>query len=404
MLGKRGNMIRDMSPDRRTKTSLQGADVIVRLLFAAYLFFYFFKSQDAGMTLAQQRLSEGQTVWHPLVGSLVLTALLMLMEHLVGRFCRFRPSLRAFSLVPSAILAVLLANLVAGISTGVMFVSALLGLAWGVLVFFERRTGRGVVSQRTVSQVLVAPFYRLLTLVGVAVYMGVCGGTTDVMDFEVRTSRAIAEGDCEEALRIGERSLATSPRLTALRAYAMSHTPEGMGGHLFAFPLPDGGSEILMLQPGDTIESIFRPEMLYCRLNGDSLRADRDTARIAGGYPINAMTYFEQALQRNPEGPVRDYLLCGLLLDRELERFAAELPRYYTVSDSVCLPQHYAEALILHSRIHPEEGPTYTDVSLITNYEEFKKLEMSLPQGEARRTALWRNYGKTYWWYYYYRR
>lgn len=96
----------------------------------------------------------------------------------------------------------------------------------------------------------------------------------------------------------------------------------------------------------------------------------------------------------------RDYYLCALLLDRDLERFAQECVRLYPISDN--LPLHYAEALVLYNRFHPEQIVSGVDSHVVANYWDFKEREKSISSNTARCNLLRREFGATYWWYYFY--
>ncbi len=380
-----------MSPKRRTNNTPQRAGVILRLLFAVYLFFYFFRSQDAAIALGQHRLSGGQTEWHPLIGAIVLTALLMLLEDFVGRCFRFKAPLRALTFFPSALFAVLITTPAAEHPVGTYIASGVLTLIWLIIyvVGLRRKSAKNAIPTHTVKSSLHFP--HTLTFFLIAFYMGVCGTCTDLMNFEVNATRDIAAGNYADALKHGEKSLATSPRLTALRAFAGCQVPGGTSNIFSCFPLPEGGSELLLIQRNDTVESLFRPDSLYSYLRKGILPRQGQT-----------LTYFERAAKLQPKGAGRDYWLCALLLDRNLERFAKELPQYYAPTDSTELPLHYAEAILLYSHLQSKECPYLTDSTIIERYANFKVTEAECLPKETRRNQLWRDFGKTYWWYYHY--
>ena len=76
--------------------------------------------------------------------------------------------------------------------------------------------------------------------------------------------------------------------------------------------------------------------------------------RFLGARPASRMTpmRYLQLLERRdsvPNPAVADYQLCGYLIDRQLDKFASEIERYYTINDS--LPRHYREALTLYTHL-----------------------------------------------------
>lgn len=62
------------------------------LAFGAIWMLCLYFTFDATLSLTQLHLSDGMTAYSPLVGSLVLTGLLLLLQRLVQRFTRFRQS------------------------------------------------------------------------------------------------------------------------------------------------------------------------------------------------------------------------------------------------------------------------------------------------------------------------
>ncbi len=315
----------------------------------------------------------------------------MLLENFVGRIFSFKAHLRCLTFFPSALLAVLITTTVDGQYLTTYIISGVLALLWIVIyiVGLRKKDTKNTIPSHTTKNSLYFP--HTLTLFLIALYMGSCGACTDLMSFEVRTTRDIAAGNYAEALGHGRKSLTTSPRLTALRAYAMGHEADALGNQLFTYPLPEGGAELLLLQRNDTVESLFRPDSLFRFLRKGVVPRQGQTP-----------TYFERAAKLQPDGAGRDYWLCALLLDRNLDRFAQELPKFYTPSDSIPLPLHYAEAILLHSHIVKKESAFITDSTLVERYANFKIKETQCLSAETRRNQLWREFGKTYWWYYHY--
>jgi hypothetical protein len=99
---------------------------------------------------------------------------------------------------------------------------------------------------------------------------------------------------------------------------------------------------------------------------------------------------------------VGDYRLCGHLIDRQLDQFVEDLPRYYEVADSLPLPQHYKEALILykHQRVNP--SLIYSDPVLDEDWENFRQLSSLYPEPMERRLHVFDHYFGSYWYYYFY--
>ncbi len=379
----------------RTTRHTQRVSAWLRLLFAVYAFFYFYISQDAAIALAQHKLSDGEKSYHPLIGALVLTLLLMMAQRLTERATRFSPSLNVLTCFPPALLAVVLTTLGPGSPVMPLTVSAALIVLWLTVAFRNCRSRKEELHDTLPRRKKAhgTALTQITILFFICFYMGICGNSNDVMNYEVKVARDLNNGHYREALEVGKKSLATSSRLTAMRINALSHvSPDALGNELFSQPLPTNGSEMMLLQPADTLENLFPPQKLYAWLGHRTPPAKGKT-----------LQYLEKSAKANPKSVARDYWLCALLLDRKLERFVKELPHYYALSDSTQkLPLHYAEALILHDRTSPRSSSSYTNLNISANYDDFKKKEAEYPLPKQRRNELWREYNKTYWWYYFY--
>lgn len=377
-----------MSFKKRTSKSQQRVCAAMRILFAAFLFFFFYLSQDASLTLAQHQLSQGQTSYHPLIGAIILTVLLVGLQRIVCKIFRFRETLYVLTFFPSALVSVLLTAFTPSLQLGALIASAVLTVVWIIVAIYETCRDEDFRRHQRTPSYLSHLFCFFLVML----YMGLCGNSYDIVNYEVHAARYINNGEYDKALKVGENALTTSRRLTALRAFAQSHNEEeGLADKLFAWPLPKGGSEILYLYETDTLDMLFKLDSLYSYLK-----------IIPGRQDLTALEYFKQAARKNPQSAAKDYWLCALLLDKNLDEFAAELPNFYTVSDSTVLPIYYAEALILYNRVSQEPLLDYNDPNIVANYLDFRETGERITNLTERRNLLWRDYGHTYWWYYIY--
>lgn len=365
----------------------QRVHVVLRVLFAIFLFFDLLYSQAPVISLAQHQLSQGQTSYNPFVGAVVLTALLYGLQRLISRFIHFRNDFYVFSFYPSASVVVLLTAFTPETNYVVISILVVLWLVWLFMVWNDSIMGRWKRDVEENGRILP----HAISFFVLGLFMGLCGNSNDIITYEVQTAKALNHQHYGKALKIGRQSLATSRSLTAMRAYALSHYENGLPEELFKYPLPDGGSQMLYLHRGDTLNLLFSPDSLYtfigCRPADDHLTAHE---------------YFEKSVRHRPNGPARDYWLCALLLDKQLDRFVEELPKYYAVSDSIVLPHYYAEAMILYARLCPNALVKYADPNIAANYLDFKEKGEKIANYKERRNMLWVEYGDTYWWYYFY--
>lgn len=94
-----------------------------------------------------------------------------------------------------------------------------------------------------------------------------------------------------------------------------------------------------------------------------------------------------------------DYLMCGLLLNRDLNKFWMMM-KYYPVKEGEVLPRHYLEALLF---IHSQK-PAFKikDKFVIPdNYiQQFNEFVSLLDQKEIGRLALKQKFSDSYWYYF----
>ena len=89
-----------------------------------------------------------------------------------------------------------------------------------------------------------------------------------------------------------------------------------------------------------------------------------------------------------------------MLVDRNIDAFVRELPRYYHVNDS--LPLHYKEALTLYTHKMSAPHIIYKNQIMDTDFDDMQKLVEANKDADERRLAVFNQYFGTYWWYYEY--
>lgn len=357
-------------------------------LFALFLFVYIYAFQSPLLALVQHQLAEGQTVYMPLISALVLTVLLVLLQRLMVKWVHFSDVTYSFSFIPSALLAVLLTAFTPEPSVPILVACAAF-LLWfvGVVAYTLWHREQSAFPQRTFAHTACL---HLVAFLPVGILMGAASHSQDVLTYELQVGRLSTRQQYAEALEVGQRSLATSSRLSALRAYALSRTPEGLGERFFTYPLAGTGAGQLMFAPSDTLNQLLSPDSLYADF------------MVWPSTVETPLAYWKRVKTRSSSAHAKDYWLTALLLEKELDTFVKELPVYYPVSDSLSLPRHYAEALTLHAVSHHKHLSFSGDSAYIVAYNRFvREKEMG---GDHRETenGLRRQFGDTYWWYYHY--
>lgn len=377
-----------MNRNRQIPIISQRVRAVLRVLFVVFSFLYFYFYQTPLLALVQHQLSEGQTTYRPLISALVLTFVLFIVQRLVSTWVRFSDATYFFSYVPSAILAVLLTAFTPVPQTSILVGLGVAFLCFVVAVIFA-------LKDKSLNNHSNPSFVKLLTIhsvgmLGIFLFIGGMSHTNDVLTFEIETARSLKKMDVERALHIGDKSLATSPRLTALRAYGLSQNEGRMGDSLFLYPMAGVGAEQLLFATNDSLNQLLPPDSLYAKLG--VWPSSRETS----------IAYLERMKNRSQHPMAKEYWLSALLLEKDLNRFAHELTHYYAKADSVDLPRYYKEALTLYNlnAVKPFvfKGDSVSSVA----YQEFIDKGEKYEDKIVRNNKLHRKYGDTYWWYYYY--
>lgn len=177
----------------------------------------------------------------------------------------------------------------------------------------------------------------LMLVIGIAIDEGEVERYIDRMD------RYMADGDYASALQVGIESDKSNARLTQLRVEALAHE-HLLGERLFSYPVRGAGASLV----------------------------------AKGG----------------------DYELCAYLIDKNLDKFADALSKYYPAGKP--LPRYYREALVLYNHLRSSPSVVYHDNVLDTDYRDLQELERRHRSWNARRMAVFQNYEGTYWYYYEY--
>lgn len=364
---------------------------VCAVVFVAFSFFWLYFLQSDPLSVSQHLLSGGKTHYNRTVGAVVITGVLWLLQIGVNSLVRLRKFSHALTYFPSLLLLAVLTSVGQDADLHFSFgpwywLLPLLLAVWGVAIWlarsvqpYETSPTSGLFSRPVwVNMLLMA-----LMMLGVAI----TGNTNAVYHYRTHIETALMEHDYDEALRVGEKSFETDNSLMMLRMYALSR--KGLlGERLFSYPvvnssdamLPTGGEPRLLKYPVDSI---------YRYLGAVPRRPMR---------PMDYLTTIIRSGQAKPAAA--DYLLCGYLIDKNLDSFAGEIGRYYTVNDS--LPRHYREALVLYTHQRSNPVLVYHDTVLDVDYEDYKQLDAAYERPTERRVNMLERYANSYWYYYFY--
>lgn len=378
-----------MNTAQHRKSNSATAHAVCAIVFLCFTFIYLHFFQADILAYTQHVLSHGATHYSAPVGTVVITFTLYLLHLLVYGLTRLRRGRHALTYVPSLLLLAVItsggARIEEGFQLGVWtWLLPLMLAVWGMAVWVAMKIPYGPPQHSPLPRMLML---NLATMCAMMLFVGFTANTDSVFHYRVKTESLLLQGRYDEAASVGNRSAETDSCLTMLRAYALAR--QGLlGEKLFTYPLVGSSATLLPTDSGSHCV-MYPTDSIY---------------RFLGAVPVHSMTAhnYLNALQRQGKAgsSVKDYVLCGLLLDRDLDGFVRELTRHYTVNDS--LPRHYREALTLYTHSRSNPAVVYHNDVMDTDFADLQTLERQHPQESDRRLAVFEQYRTTYWWYYEY--
>ncbi len=363
------------------------------ILFCGFIFVYLYFYQADMLAVAQHILSGGATTYNGLIGAVILTAVLQLLQFGVSSIWPFGGSFHALTYFPSALLLALLSSMepADGGTVGLgmaWWVAVLLLALWVAACVMLRRLPDAFASGVSGLLVTSAVAWRnLFALAAMFLFVGFVGNNDAVMHYRMRAEACLIRGDHAGAAAVGQKSQETDAGLTMLRAYALARQGQ-LGDRLFKYPVRGTSADLVPMAEG-TLCLIYPTDSIYRFLGAKPAR------------PMAASLYLQALLRSGfASDAAKDYLLCGFLIDRDIDAFAKALPTYYEINDR--LPLHYREALILYAHLRANPTVVYHNDVMDTDYEDLQRLERLYSLREARMNAVRPQYAGTYWWYYEY--
>lgn len=382
----------------------------VRLLCAAlfilFSFFWLYYFQADTIAVAQHGLSDGKTHYERGVGAVIITAVLYILHLLVYAVVRLSRRTHALTYLPSMMMLAFISSVSHPFSWGAWYWAGPLVLVlWGVTVWLARKMlpfsddvkeDTGLFSRRS--------WLNMLQMAGMMLCVVAVSDTNAVNHFKAHAEVALQTARPEEATRVGERSMETDESLTMLRVFALSR--QGLlGERLFTYPVSGSSLDMLPLQGSKSRLMLLADTVLwdYFGLRPDSIvaRAEAQGSHLGiYGGQLNTRQYLDSLMTDTlATSAWQDYLLTGSLIDRRLDSFVVQLPRYYPLhADS--LPRHYREALLLYQQ-RCDSTFTYADSLLLSEWQEFAAAD-TLYSRRSERIIRSDDHRHTYWYYYFY--
>lgn len=376
-----------------TKNSTTIVRMVCAIVFCLFSFVYLYFYQADILAMAQHVLSAGTRHYNSMVGAVLITLSLFLLQALVFAVLRLEGRFHALTYFPSllvlAVLTCVSTTIDRGFSFGAwLFVFPLLLVVWAVVAVtfgnyqkYEGVTGGGLFSR--------SMWINMMAMAMMFFFVGMVSNNDAVFHYRMRAERCMMAGDFDGALNAGRKSLETDRSLTMIRCYALARKGQ-LGEALFTYPVVGGNDDLLPDSTGAHC-MIYSNDSIYRYLG----------AKPKGRIPT--FKFFNALVRRGMAGNgVKDYILCGYLIDRNLDAFVHEISRFYTVDDR--LPKHYREALTLYNHLRSNPYIVYRNSVMDTDFEDLQALEKQHSTLSARKVAVNKLYAGTYWWYYEYGR
>lgn len=355
--------------ERNQRSSSRHTEWVCLEVFVVFTFVYLYFYQSDVLAAGQHVLSGGQTHYRRLVGAVLITLVLLILQRFIFHLTQLRKRAHALTYLPSLLVLTVITDVSSNIDLGFSFggwliAVPLIAVGYGFLVVLLRKmepfepqsTGSGFLSRTS--------WINLLTMVVMFILVGLFSNGDTAFHYRMRMERLLLDGKNKEALRVGRKSEVTDPSLTMLRAYALAREGQ-LGNRFFEFPVTEATASLL--PDGKKARVVIMPDSLITILS-----------RKAG---VRA-----------------DYRLIQLLTDRRLNEFAALVRKAYP--DSL-MPKHYAEAVALHHRLATNDSIDVVDSVMMQSYDEFCMKEKSTPKASLQ-SVMRKTYGRTYWYYYKY--
>jgi len=383
-------------PDRNNSTiAIRLMCAIVFLLFA-FAWLYFFQSDM--MAALQHVLSGGLTRYHRLTYTVIIVAVLVVVQQVCYAVFRLRKRSHALSYLPSMLLLAVISDINADFdlhfSIGAwIWVFPLILVVWIGMAVIARFLQQVEPEREPCGLFSKAMCFNLLFMVLMVLGVALVGNTNAVFHYRMSAEARMVEGNYAAALKTGEKSLESDEHLLMIRMYALSRE-HLLGERLFTYPIT-GSSETILPTNGKARLVYYPADSLY---------------RFLGARPVGQMQpmrYLQLLAKRDStvSRQVADYELCGLLIDKRLDDFVARLKRYYALGDSLSaddLPRHYREALTLYTHLRAHPIMVYHDTVMEEDYANLRTLEKQYADPRERQGNVEEHYRGTYWYYYEY--
>ena len=368
------------------------------IVFMVFSFVFLYRFQAEVLAAAQHVLSHGLTHYNRLVGAVLITLVLQLLQLLVYAFIRLHKRSHALTYLPSMLLLAFVTDADTGMNAhfGIgdwWWKLPLILILWLPVALLCRSLQDVENDSESTGLFSRAMWINMLTMALLIIGVVSLSNTNAVFHYRMRAEYCLLEGRYADALKPGQKSLESDADLQMIRMYALSRTGE-LGERLFAYPVSGNSSSILPVE-GKVRFEMYPVDSLY---------------KFLGARPAQPMTtskYLELMQRRDTvlNRRIADYQLCGLLIDKRIDDFVRQLKACYVTHDSLAvdqLPKHYREALTLYTHLRSHPLIVYHNSVMDEDWNNLQELEREYPDPTERKGKVEDHYRGTYWYYYKY--
>ncbi len=368
------------------------ANIVCGIVFCIFTFVYLFFYQADLLTMEQHILSNGITRYNRLIGAIILTLLAILLQYAYDAVTKRSIKQPALTYFPSALLLAILTDVSPDVDKGYslgkwIWLAPITILIYGGIVYLSvYKTGD--TDLRDKKSIYRTIWENLIILFAIILFVGSTANTSRIFHKRIKIENMIDKGNIDGALNIKSGLRDTDSTTTMLRAYALSR--KGLlGEKLFEYPVcgkskalfPDGTTtKCMIISDGDIYNHVAR--ILKQRLK-----------------PMDYLLWMRK--HGYAKKPLKDYLLCAYLMDRNIDGFAKEIAKDKDMAHKK-LAKHYKEALVLYNHVRSNPIITYHNDIMEADYTDMQTLVREAKSPEERKASIQKTYGNTYWYYYFY--
>ncbi len=364
--------------------------LVCAIFFILFTSLYLNKYQPDILAATQHVLSHGATHYNNLVGTILITLALWLIQVAVYAGTRLNHRTHALTYLPSMLLLAVLTDVSPDLTTSTylgvwVWLFPLFMVVFAFVVWFFKQLEPMEPAMLSAGLFSRLTWINLLQLTVASFVVCSIGCSDAVFHSRMRMESKMMKGDYHAAACVGKTVSDVDSSLSMLRIVALTKD-HALCERLFEYQLV-GGSDA-MLPNEKSVKLMMLPE--------DSVYATFGIVFKQKMKPLTYLKYVNKSKYANKDS--KDWLLCAYLLDCDLDRFAASLPRYYEVNGA--LPKSFREALVLYNHLRKKPLIVYKESTMDADYEDFKKVYYQTTNATARLSNVKDSYGTTYWFYY----